>query len=698
MTAAGLCLATLAVACVPEPTGPTTPGETTTTSTTTTTTAPALNPVSGVQLSWAYSQYAQYGVFGQWSQNATGQNVQVNTVDGEAVTGLAAEAGVRYYQGQFDGGTGFIDPTTGEGQITWATGDWVLNAYNGLFGAPDETLSDPILTIGADGSGTLSFEASIPYSLDIDGSPAGSAGPERITIATFSSVELTGAGLRITPDFAGRSYVPDGSSYGAGGTVSCLVDGVETGGSWPAEWIDFLPPSVRAHYFTTGCGGLNLRKPPASFTATWAPSDAAIVYQPTLSATSLYSSAAPRNFGARVGISGVPTPQVQWQRSLDGTTWTDIAGATSTVLDQPFTIADTAASFRALVAGVPTDVIGPITVLDAPATILGGDPTKTVGRGEPLALNFVTQGSPIPTVTWERSDDNGATWSTVEADGITTFDTSMTSPGTATAPGRFVAGLRYEAATDAENGAQFRVRATNGLGAEPVVVSAPTIATVRWDLPSFTTQPPSTAAFTGQEISISAFTAGLPKPTVTWELSTDGGTTWTTTPSATESNFRIEAGNVTMDNDGLQVRVVATSAAGTTVSDVSTIRVFERTGGRQLIAVPSGSIDPTARTQFTIIGAGWDASTVGNMRVAITNSSVWQPGQNGVAAGQTYAAATVTRNALTSTGGLFRVSPVVAPNAITDPSLEYGVATFGVTVTDHFYDSWTPIDIAWPTP
>lgn len=692
--AAGLGLATIAAACSPTPG---VPGESSTT--TSTTVAPSdPNAVDGAQLSWAYSQYAQYGVFGQWSQTPVGHNVQVNLADGQAVTGLESEAGVTYLQGQFDDGTGSIDPVTGEGTITWDSGDWVLNAYNGLFGAPDETLRDPILDIDADGSGTLSFEAFIPKALDIDGNPAGTSGPDRITVATFSDVTLTEHGLTATPDFAGRTYVPSESAYGEDGTVSCIVDGVETGGSWPAEWIDFLPPSVKAHYFTTGCSGLNLRKPPAPFTVTWGDEAPAITRQPTLNQSTLYASALPRNFGARVGVAGVPTPSVQWQRSFDGIEWAAIDGATSTVLSHPLGAADDGASFRALVAGVPTEAIGPVAVLTRPTAIVAVPDQVVVGRGTPLTLNVNISGSPLPEVSWERSDDGGTTWVPVVADGVTTVNTDMTAPGTATAPGTYIAGLRYLSATDAENGAKFRVRASNGLGDPAEVVSSAITAAVRFDAPSFTGHPLSTAAFEGQGISINAYTTGLPAPKNQWQTSTDGGSTWTDVDSISTTNYSIAAEDVSLDKDGLKVRMVATSAAGTTISNVATVRVFERTSGRQLIVVPSESVDPTVRNDFTVIGAGWEPSTVGNMRVGITNSGVWQPGQPGIAAGAAHGSANVSRAALTSNGGFFRTTYSIAENVFSNPSVTYGVGTYGVNAADQHYDSWTPIAIAWPTP
>ncbi len=262
----GLAVMAVAAACVPTPNPGTTTTTSTTASTTTTTEAPSDIVVTDANLAWAYSQYAQYGVFAPWSMEATGERVSITTANGQDITGLPAEAGRTYNVGNFSGGTGSLDPVTGEGTISWGdTGDWTLNAYPTLpaAGAPDETLRDPILTIDADGSGVLSFEVFIPAALDMNGDPVPAVGPTRVDIADFDDLsQFTATSLKATPNFAGRVYTPE-----AGQSPFNACGG--TGGSWPSAWIDFLPTSVRAHYYNTGCGGLNDRKPPTPFTVSW---------------------------------------------------------------------------------------------------------------------------------------------------------------------------------------------------------------------------------------------------------------------------------------------------------------------------------------------------------------------------------------------------------------------------------------------
>lgn len=683
--AVGLMLSVLVAACVP-------PGPPAPTTTTTTSVAPDPNAVEGVQLSWSYSQYAQYGVFGQWSQTASGPNVQVTSIDGQVATGLATEAGKSYLQAQFDHGVGSIDPVTGEGTITWDTGDWVLNAYSGLFGAPDETLRDPVLDIEADGSGTLSFEAFIPEALDMAGNPAGSSGPTRIAIATFSSVELGADGLKVTPDFAGRSYTPViGTPWNA-----CPVGGVDTGGSWPAEWIDFLPTSVQAHYYSTGCSGLQLRKPPTPFYVDWDTSPGGIVTQPALTTTTAYAGASLASMGARVAVTGRPLPSIQWQRSFDGVTWTDIDGAVNTALAAQLTPADDGASFRALVAGESTDVLGPVTVNTSAPNIQGVVPSVTVGQGELLQLTVGVLGAPVPEITWERSDDGGATWTEVVADGADVIIAEMAVVAPPTSIGGMQSILRYNPATASEDGARFRVRTTNGVGDPVEVVSAETVVTVALDMPTITSQPADTMSFEGQRATFNVQTGGLPAPTRQWQRSTDGGATWQDIAGATATTLAVEAVDMTTALDQSLYRAEVTNAAGTVHSREASLGVVALTGGPQIAVFPSAAFDPTQPVRLNVIGAGFTPpAESGNLRMVITDASKWQPGQDGNTVGALYNIQR-TKTTLANGGGYFRDFYDIPANTFADESLSYGFATFGATVTDRWYDTWTPIAIDWP--
>jgi hypothetical protein len=358
----------------------------------------AATAVDGAQLEWAYSRYAQHGVFGAWSMKATGAKVSTGTANGKAVSGLDADAATTFNLVRFDDGEGTLDPETGAGTIAWAdTGDWVLNAYNGQYGAPDETLRDPVLTIEADGSGDLSFEAYIPAGLDMSGNPAPAAGPTRIAIATFSSVSFENGVITAVPDYAGRAYPTSAGSP----WTSC--DGA--GGSWPTAWIDFLPSSVQAHYYSTSCAGLNLMKPPVAFTVSLEQSAAEIAGQPVSTTVDAGQTAT-----FSVGASGNPLA-FQWQRQSGGGEWTDVAGATGSTLDVTTTPADDGARFRVVINGTVISDEVELTVNSAAPVVSTNGADARVFVGSDYAQFFTyAAGIPEPTKQWQLSTDGGATW------------------------------------------------------------------------------------------------------------------------------------------------------------------------------------------------------------------------------------------------------------------------------------------------
>jgi hypothetical protein len=117
--------------------------------------------------------------------------------------------------------------------------------------APDvvSTIGNPVLTIDASGTGTLSFDVAWSVSAD-----TASDGYRRLVVATFGGADVQRAGesftISATPDYAGREYV-------SGGTVSPA--------SYPAEFIDWYDPAMRAWWYQTGAS-MDAEKVPNPFT------------------------------------------------------------------------------------------------------------------------------------------------------------------------------------------------------------------------------------------------------------------------------------------------------------------------------------------------------------------------------------------------------------------------------------------------
>ncbi len=676
----------------------TTESTTTTTESTTTTTAPVdPHAVDGVQLTWGYNRYSQYGVFGAWSHEVEGAGVSLETANGQVASGDPADAARSFTSVRFDGGTGSIDPSTGAGTVSWDTGTWTMNPYNGLYGAPDESFTDPQLTIAPDDSGTLSFEVFVAAALDMAGNPVPAAGPARVPIATFSSVSLSEGRLSATPDFAGRMFTsvhPD---------VLPNLDCDGTGGSWPAEYISMVPASIQAHYYTTSCSGLNAMKPPLPFSVSWTPSAPQITLQPVAPTASVPASG---NLDLSVGATGNPAPTLRWQRSFDGTTWGDIEGAASTGFRYPHgaAVSDQGAVFRVVATNgvgedAVSDVVGPLTVTTAPTAVTTAPVAQTVGRGEPATFRVIATGAPLPEVQWQRSDDAGASWQDV----ATTTETYATA-----ATPTVNSAISWNTA-QSDHGAQFRAVLDNGYGTPTEIVTAPVTLSVVFAAPTFSLQPKPRIAFVGQDtITFSANVAGLPTVSCRWQHSADGGVTWTdfssqplagTTPpnpayyEGTHCQ-NLWIGTVTAEMDGL-MRLRASNTAATVYSDAVTFDLHVPSGVPEIkvLTIP-GAIDRSQGTSLQIIGAGFTppADVADGIRVVVTSSAAWQPGSPGNTVGS-LRNLLVSRTSLVNGNGFFTRDTTVAANGFA-AGVDYGAGTFATTAPQRIYDTWLPLPFA----
>ena len=135
------------------------------------------------------------------------------------------------------------------------------------------------------------------------------------------------------------------------------------------------------------------------------------------------------NFTA--AASGNPAPSVRWQVSANnGSTWSDIAGATSTTYSFTTQPVDNGRQFHAVftnLIGSTTTNAATLTVNTAPAITI--QPSNlTVNENQSAAFSAQAGGFPAPTVQWQVSADNGATWNNIV--GATSITYSFTALST----------------------------------------------------------------------------------------------------------------------------------------------------------------------------------------------------------------------------------------------------------------------------
>jgi hypothetical protein len=88
--------------------------------------------------------------------------------------------------------------------------------------------------------------------------------------------------------------------------------------------------------------------------------------------------------------------------------------------------------------------------------------------------------------------------------------------------------------------------------------------------PSITTQPTSQTITAGQTVSFIAAATGTPTPTVQWQVSTDGGTSFSNLAGATSPTLSF---TVALAQSGNEYRAVFTNVAGSATTNAATLTV-----------------------------------------------------------------------------------------------------------------------------
>jgi alpha-tubulin suppressor-like RCC1 family protein len=278
--------------------------------------------------------------------------------------------------------------------------------------------------------------------------------------------------------------------------------------------------------------------------------------------------------------SGFPTPTVQWEVSVNaGATWSALAGATSATLTiANAKYAENGYEYRAVftnAAGSATSAAATLTVLVPPAVTLQPSGV-TVEEGHSASFEAAASGVPAPTVQWERSINAGATWTLVS--GATTDTLTIASTKTS------------------ESGYEFRATFKNAVGKVTTAVATLTVQKA----PAVTKQPVAATVLEGETAMFEATASGFPAPTVQWEVSTDGGVSWSSVPGATSDQLAIT--NASTSQSGSQYRAVFTNAAGKATSAAATLTVY---------APPVVTEQPASTTVEVGTGASFEAKATG---------------------------------------------------------------------------------------
>jgi len=209
------------------------------------------------------------------------------------------------------------------------------------------------------------------------------------------------------------------------------------------------------------------------------------------------------------------------------------------------------------------------------APVVTTNPTNvTVTAGATATFNAAATGTPTQTVQWMVSVGGGAFTALAGA-------TSTTLSFTTTA---------------AQSGNAYEAVFTNTQGSATSTAATLTVNT----LPVITTNPTNVSVLAGATATFTAAATGSPAPTVQWQVSTNGGTTFTNVAGATSTTLSF---TTTASQNNNQFKAVFTNAAGSTSTTAATLTVL----------APALSIVKSHTGNFTV-------GTNGVFTIAVSNS------------------------------------------------------------------------------
>ena len=276
-----------------------------------------------------------------------------------------------------------------------------------------------------------------------------------------------------------------------------------------------------------------------------------------------------------------PAASMQWQVSTNGgSSWSNdtsdtattssAAGKTTSTLriasaahaqngyDYRAVFSNPAGSVSSNAATLTVDSIGPVTT--QPQSL-------TVNEGQPAMFTAAAAGSPAPSVQWQVSSTGGLSWEVDTADKTTSTAEAAATTST----------LTVASASRLQNGYEYRAVFTNAAGS---VTTNPATLTVNWIGP-LESQPQSVTVNEGAHASFSASTSASPGASAQWQVSTNGGGSWSndasdaanTSSAGHTTTSTLTVASTSRTQNGYEYRTVFTNAAGSATSNPATLAV-----------------------------------------------------------------------------------------------------------------------------
>jgi len=203
-----------------------------------------------------------------------------------------------------------------------------------------------------------------------------------------------------------------------------------------------------------------------------------------------------------------------------------------------------------------------------------------VNEGNTASFTASASGYPAPTVQWQVSTDGGATFNDLSGETSTT--------------------LNFTAAFS-QNGNKYRAVFTNTSGTATTTAATLTVQTA----PVVTTNPSDQTVNAGNTATFTAAASGNPTPTVQWQVSTDGGTTFNDLSGETSTTLSFTANQ---SQNGYEYRAVFTNVVSTATTTAATLHVNTPSA---IVTNPTDQTVNAGNTAtFTAAASGYPAPTV----------------------------------------------------------------------------------------
>jgi hypothetical protein len=328
--------------------------------------------------------------------------------------------------------------------------------------------------------------------------------------------------------------------------------------------------------------------------------------------------------------SGTPPPAAQWQQSINGgRSWMKIRGAHSVTYALRANASENGYRFRVVFRnsrGRATSKAVMLTIASSSARpsaprVTGQATSEAVSSGSVVAFTAAASGSPSPTVRWQLSIDGGRTWTDIA--GATSTSYSFTAAWSET-------GYEYRAVFSNSAGSATTGAATLTVTSPPATQSPPQIVT----------QPADESVQSGATAGFTAAASGNPAPSVQWQASTDGGSSWSDIAGATSTSYSFTADS---SETGSEYRAVFTNSSGRASSSGAVLTVTPAASAPVITTQPANkTVLVNGTASFTAAASGTPTPTV-----------QWQVSGDGGTSWSSISAAASTTLTLTATSQQF---------------------------------------------